>query len=177
MPRTSWLAVILSLLSVSFAQAHDTGFGHSRRTLLVTTSAGELTLEYRIMPSAEEALIEATQVDADGDGKITPAERDAHFAEVARRLVAGLHLQTGAGEKLEAQFVRYSLQNSLAQTFRFRIATDSDVILLEDRNFAHKPGQVRILTGQGVQAAEAADADLSHVDRLSIKIQREKAAP
>jgi hypothetical protein len=144
---------------------------------LVTTSAGELTLEYRFTPSAEEALIEATQIDTDSDGKITPAEQDAHFAEVARRLGAGLQLRAGTDENLAAQFVRYSLGNSLAQTFRFRIATDSDSILLEDRNFAHKPGQVRILTGQGIQAAEAADADLSHIDRLSIKIQREKAAP
>jgi hypothetical protein len=178
MHRTSFhLLFVLFLVPASLAQAHDTGFGHSRRTLLVTSEASGLTLEYRITPSADEALIEATQIDADGDGKITSAERDSHFAEVTRTLIAGMLLKSDAGENLEAQFVRYSLGNSLAQTFCFRIATNSDVILLEDRNFAHKPGQVRVLTGRGIKTAEAADTDLSHVDRLSIKIVREKTAP
>jgi hypothetical protein len=172
--RAASLLAILILLAASAAQAHDTGFGHSRRTLLVTSAANQLTLEYRIALGADEALIEATQIDADGDGRVTAAERDAHFAEVARRLIAGLQLRTTDGKSLEPTFVRYALDNSLTQTFRFSVDSGSDVILLEDRNFAHKPGQVRIFAGQGVNVASTADADLSHVDRLSIKIQRGK---
>ncbi len=168
---------VLSLLTEPLAEAHDTGFGHSRRTLRVSSTATELTLEYRMALSADEALIEATQIDADGDGRITSAEQDAHFMGVAGRLMAGFDLRTADGRALQPTLVRYGLQNSLTQTFCFRIETDSDVIFLEDRNFAHKPGQVRILTGQGVNVATNAEPDLSHVDRLSFKVMRTNAAP
>ncbi len=176
MRRISPIVVAL-LLPLSLALAHDTGFGHSRRTLLVTSAENSLALEYRIVLAADEALIEATHIDADGDGEITKDEQDAHFANVARRLIAGLRLQTADGRLLKPTFVRYELQNSLAQTFRFSVETDALAVSVEDRNFAHKPGQVRILAGQGVKVATIGDGDPSHVDRLNFNILREKTAP
>jgi len=176
MSRNRFLAVLLLLVAGRPAQAHDTGFGHSRRTLFVAATANDLELEYRIRQNADEALIEAAQIDADGDGQITPVERDGHFAAVSRQLIEGLHLRTADGRDLQPALLRYELQNSLTQTFYFTIHTASEVILVEDRNFAHKPGQVRILTGRGIRAATTPAADLSHVDRLSFTITREKAA-
>jgi hypothetical protein len=166
------LLVAASSAASSIAAAHDTGFGHSRRTLLVDNEQGALVLEYRIAMNADEALIEATHLDADGDGQITTEERDAHFQQVADRLIAGLRLCRTNGDKLPLELVRYRLDSGLTQTFRFRAKGEGDSFTVDDRNFDYKPGHVRILAGEGFRVTADAGADLSHADHLRFTVQR-----
>src|SRR5262249_39697763 len=109
---------------------------------------------------------------ADGDGQISAAERDKHFQQLASQLAERLELRTPAGQRLRAQFDSYTLGNSLTQTFRFTIATTAEPIQLDDGDFPHQPGQIRIATASSVNAESAQPLDLSHADWLSLKISR-----
>lgn len=172
-PRTKTLGMLLVLLVGSHTLAHDTGFGHSRRTIFFSAAEGELNLEYRITQNADEALIEMTHLDADGDGRITAAERDRHFAEIGGKLAKRLQYRTVEGKPLQASFVRCNLGNSLTQSFHFTITTNAPEIILDDGNFPHKPGQVRIV-GHGISIEPVTPVDLSHADWLSLKIVRRR---
>src|SRR6187549_3808876 len=85
-----WIGLVL--LAVATASAHDGGFGHSRRTLYVAASPEGWAIEYRIALNRDEALVEMTHMDRDGDGQVSAEERDRYLAgrakEVAERLRA-----------------------------------------------------------------------------------------
>jgi len=152
--------------------AHDGGFGHSRRTIWVSSNADSLILEYRITQNADEALLEVIQMDRDGNGQISAEERERHFAGMAKYLGQRLQFQTPAGSALPATFVRYELQNSLTQIYRFSVPTREPIIILEDGMYPHKPGAVRVVTAAGLKAELAQATNLTHVDWLSVKITR-----
>jgi hypothetical protein len=165
-------SVLVSLCIVNLAAAHDGGFGHSRRTIFLAANGEGLVLEYRITQNRDEALAELALIDGNRDGKISPEEKDRYFTERAQQLAKLLQVQTTAGQPLPLKFVRYDLQHSLGQVFRFTITTSATEVLLEERNFPHKPGLVRILPGDGVKVELARPADLSHADRVSLRVTR-----
>jgi hypothetical protein len=162
----------LLLLAAAQARGHDTGFGHSRRTLVFSAKHEEFLLEYRMVLSADEALVEMTRMDRDGDGRVTVEEKDRYFAERARELVRGWEVTTAEGERLQPVFVRVELGHSLTQSYRFTVSTPDRAIFFVDTNFLHKPGQVSILSGPGLKAEPQTGANLSHAERISVVVTR-----
>lgn len=165
-------AVALLLSAVAQARGHDTGFGHSRRTLLFTARPEEVVLEYRIALSADEALVEMTRMDRGGDGRVSREEKDRYFADRARELSRGWEVTTAGGERIQPGFVRVELGHSLTQTYRFSVATVDRTILFTDANFLHKPGPITILSGPGLKAEAQAATNLSHAERISVLVTR-----
>lgn len=165
------LAVLQLLLCVATCLAHDTGFGHSRRTLYVTATKGGYTLEYRVTQGADEALVEMTRIDADRDGQISPNERDAWFAQRGGEIARNLRLRTATGA-VEPRFDGCTLEPSFVQIFRFTIDSKSSELWIDDRNFGHKPGVVRIKTGAGLKAELTEPVDLSHAERVPLRLFR-----
>jgi hypothetical protein len=166
----SLLAGLLAVGPVQPVEAHDTGFGHSRRTLFVAAEMGKLALEYRIVASPDEALIEMTAADSDGDGQISAAEKDEHFSAVGRRLAERFKIRTAKGQPLQADFQGFILNNGITQTYRFEIVTDGPEVSFEDNNFPYKPGQVRVVAGAGLEAKLDGDIDISHADWVRLTI-------
>jgi len=168
------ISFVLGLLLLTAAQArgHDSGFGHSRRTLIFSAKPEEILLEYRIVLSADEALVEMTRMDRDRDGTISGAEKERYFAERAKELAHGWEVTTPEGERLQPVFARVELGHSLTQSYRFTVSTAERTIFFVDTNFSHKPGQVSILSGPGVQAEPQAAATLAHAERISVVVTR-----
>jgi hypothetical protein len=166
------VGVALLLLAAARAQGHDTGFGHSRRTLMFSAKPEEVLLDYRIALGADEALVEMTRMDRDGDGRVTAEEKDRYFAERAREIARGWELTTPEGERLRPVFARVLLGHSLTQSYRFTVSTQDRTILFVDSNFSHKPGQITVLSGPGLKAEPQANTNLSHAERISDLVTR-----
>jgi hypothetical protein len=166
------VALALTLLAVAPARAHDTGFGHSRRTLLFSAKPEEFLLEYRIVLSADEALVEMTRMDRNGDGRVSDEEKNLYFAARARELVRGWELTTADGERLQPTFVRIELGHSLTQSYRFTVSTLDRTMFFVDTNFSHKPGQVSILSGPGLKAEPQKAVNLAHAEWISVMVTR-----
>lgn len=167
------IAVLLLIAVARTAIAHDTGFGHSKRTLLVAATPEAFLLEYRLTAGADEVLIEMTLMDTDADGQISPEEADRHFTALAQKLAANLKCRTPAGKPLVVEPLSHGLGASLTQTFRFRVSSTSREIFLTDLNFPHKPGQIRIIRTPGVQVDLTESIDLTHAERLPLSIRRD----
>jgi hypothetical protein len=163
---------LLALAASAPARAHDTGFGHSRRTILFSARPEEILLEYRIILSPDEALVEMTRMDRNRDGRVSADEKDRYFAERARELVRGWELSTAEGERLEPVLAHVELGHSLTQTYRFTVSTAERTMFFVDTNFAHKPGQVSILSGPGLKAVPQAAMNLTHAERISVVVTR-----
>lgn len=160
------------ILGISQVLGHDTGFGHSRRTLVFLVKPEEFVLDYRIALSADEALVEMTRMDRDGDGRVSAEEKARYFAERAQEIARGWEVTTAEGKLLRPVFVKVDLGHSLTQNYRFTVSTLDGTIHFVDTNFSHKPGQVAFLSGPGVQAAPETPADLSHAERISVVVTR-----
>lgn len=162
---------ILGLVIIP-TNAHDTGFGHSRRTIFLTATPGTLVLEYRIRQNMDEALIELVHIDRNRDGRISPDEQNNHFQSRAQRIASHLSCGTADGKKIVPQLISYRLEHSLVQIFRFQLKTDAKHISIRDDNFTYKPGLVRIRHGAGLQVDLSVEADLQHAERVSIRVIR-----
>jgi hypothetical protein len=165
-------AVLLLLIAVTGAVAHDGGFGHSRRTIYLTTDGDNLVLEYRIQLNRDDALVEMTLMDADGDGTVSAEEKDRYLKERAKQLAEKLQVKTAAGDAVALKLVSVKLDQGLTQTYRFMLATIAAEVLLEDRNFGHKPGLVQVTNAEGLTVTLPKGMDLTHADRVSLRIRR-----
>lgn len=172
MSKSRVLAVLVWFVVASVALGHDGGFGHSRRTIYLTTDPNGLVLEYRLQQNRDDALVEMTRMDADGDGQVSAAEKDRFLKERARQLADHLQVKTAAGEAIELKLESVRLDQGLTQTYRFTLATIAAEVLLEDRNFGHKPGLVLVRNGDGLTVTLAKPTDLTHADRVSLRVRR-----
>lgn len=171
----AFILPLLMLAAPKVADAHDTGFGHSRRTIYLQATPEGLVIEYRIKQGPEEALVEMTLIDRDRDGKLSTAECRRFFTTRAAALVQELELRTAQGDAIPLAFLEYELGHNLTQLYRFTAATTVAGMLLEDRNFAHKPGQVRIVVAENLAAEIAEPIDLTHADRVLLRIVRKQS--
>jgi hypothetical protein len=170
------LGTVLALLAgAATAAAHDGGFGHSRRTLYVSAAPTGWLVEYRIAVERDEALVEMTRMDTDGDGQVSAKEADRYFAVRGRQIADRLQVRDGAGRPVTLVIVDYELGPALTQVYRFTAETTAFEVVLDDRNFPHKPGLVQIRTGPGVTAALAKPADLTHAERVSVRVKKERS--
>ena len=171
MRRSYFISLALMSLATQ-AAAHDGGFGHSRRTLYVTTNPAGYILEYRITQTADVALVEMTLIDADGDGQISDAEKNRYFTNAARDLAEKLRCTTIRNQRVQIEPVGFELHQALGQVFRFRIPTKETELLLADQAFPHKPGVVRVITGPRVKAEIHGKVDLNHAERVVLQLSR-----
>jgi hypothetical protein len=161
------------LLLCTTAAAHDGGFGHSRRELFFAApSPDELILEYRLQHNRDDALVEMTLMDADRDGQVSAAERNRFLTERASQLAKGLTVKTAAGDPVPLKLGRVDLDHTLTQTFRFSLVTAAKELLLDDRNFPHKPGLIHVRQAEGLTVELARPVDLSHAERVTLRIKR-----
>lgn len=171
-----FVAAIVLIGIVSLAQpagAHDTGFAHSRRTMFITADAYEVQLEYRVTANPDEALIELALADADASGDISVRERDRYFTKIGEELASKFYCESTSGERSPLTLVGFQLDQALTQTFTFRIASSAAELKVTDKNFAHKPGQVRVIAGSGVKVELLEGVDLMHTERVPLKITRQ----
>jgi hypothetical protein len=113
-----------------------------------------------------------TLMDADGDGIVSAEEKERFLKVRAKQLAENLQVKTAAGDAVTLKLERVSLDQALTQTFRFTLDTAATEVLLEDRNFSHKPGLVYVRNSDGVTATLAKATDLTHADRVSLRIRR-----
>jgi len=171
-PNAKLLACLLTLACGVLASAHDGGFGHSRRAIFVAEEGEELVLEYRIIQNREDALVELTRIDTNRDGRIDAEEKERYFSARGRQLAAGLEVRAAGGEAVPLRLEHWSLDHSLVQVYRYTLKTPARELLLEDRNFPHKPGLVQIHSGKGLTVQLARPVDLNHAERVPLKIVR-----
>jgi hypothetical protein len=170
--RSKLLAFAIAILCGGNALAHDGGFGHSRRAIFVSAGPGEFILEYRITLSPDEALLQMAQIDRDGDAKISTAEKNQYFLDAAQKLAERLDCKSMNGNPIRPLPAGFELGQALTQRFRFRLSTDNPDWLLTDNAFGHKPGVVRVVTGDSVKAQVAEKTDMTHVERVTIQFSR-----
>lgn len=167
------IGIVLALLAgAATAAAHDGGFGHSRRTLYVAAVPAGWSVEYRIVVDRDEALIEMTHMDTNGDGQVSAEERDRYFAARGRQVAGRLQARDADGTPVTLEFVRCELGPALTQVYHFAAVTKAAEVVFDDRNFPHKPGRVQIRTGPGVTAELAKAANLNHAERVSVRIKK-----
>lgn len=155
-----WLAAVVAMLAIAqTASAHDGGFGHSQRTIAATADQRGWTIEYRLTLSADEAVIERAQ----------HPEAD-FFARRGEQLAKALRVTIP--EQATLTFVGHTLGPTLTQTYRYRVETPAERIVLQDDCFPHKPGVVRCVGGEGVTVTLADGIDWSHAERATVEFAR-----
>ena len=131
-------------------------------------------IEYRLKQGLEEALVELTRIDANRDGLIDAEEKDRYFTARGKELLARLAFrEEQTGKPLLAELIDFRLGHSLVQIYRVRVTGAAAGLLLEDRNFPHKPGQISIEVAEGLSAEIPADIDLTHADHVRAYVRRE----
>ena len=174
--RAFFFALTVGLVFAPTTFAHDTGFAHSDRTLYVRAIDGGFLLIYRIQLEADEALAELARMDADEDGRVSDAEREAHFASRSRAIAA--HLKCVPDSEGEAAPIApapagYALDHPLTQLYAFVIETDAVALTLTDTNFTHKAGRLRITHGEDVTITVLdEDTQLLHAETVRLRMAR-----
>jgi hypothetical protein len=77
------------------------------------------------------------------------------------------------GKTISAKLKGCTLGHSFTQTFQYEIATGSNSLSFEDRNFKDKPGLVRILKSDTAGVSLARPADLQHAEVIALRIVRD----
>jgi hypothetical protein len=172
MNRRSRLCAPALLVIAAASFAHDGGFGHSRRTLFIASTATGFTLEYRVVLNRDEALAEMALMDADGDGQIDRDERTRYFETRGKKLAGFLLAKTGDGEAIPLTYTGCALDHALAQTYTFTMRTAAREATLEDRVFPHKPGMVQVRHGDAVKVEVKSPTNLAHAERVVLSIRR-----
>ena len=167
------LTLAFAFLLPTIASSHESGFGHSKRTLFFATTEDGFLLEYRIHLAPEEAMSEMAWMDADRDGRVSNQEKDHWFGRKGRKLLSKLALLTQNGGKANSVFVGYRLNHGLTQTFSFRIRTGAKSIVFDDTNLSHRPGVVRLLGDATVRATVDKEDSLHHAGVIRVRVTKQ----
>jgi|688.fasta_scaffold31375_2 hypothetical protein len=153
--------VVVVMAIVQPALAHDGGFGHSQRTIAASADPRGWTIEYRLTLSADEALVERAQ-----------HPEPEFFTRRGEQLATTLRVTIP--EEATLTFVGHALGPSLTQTYRYRIDTPAERLVLQDDCFPHKPGVVRCVGGEGVSVKLADGIDWAHAERATVEFARSR---
>ena len=164
---------ILPLIVLQNVEAHDGGFGHSRRTIFFDATADSFVLEYRVTRNSDEALLEMTP-DRCRRRRTDLSHRTTDvFSVVGNRTgLNNLTIRTADGHESSRGSLGINCSPIWCSPFCYSIATTAAEIRFVDRNFPHKPGVVKVLAGSGVKAELAEPMDLNHAERVSLKVVR-----
>ena len=153
------VTLVLAVATTQTARSHDGGFGHSQRTIVASADPRGWTIEYRVMLGADEAIVELAQ------------HPEAEFyARRGEQLAKTLRVTNPVDTKLV--FVGHALGPALTQTYRYRIETPAERLVLEDHCFPHKPGVVRCVGGPGVSVTLGEGIDWTHAERATVEFAR-----
>jgi hypothetical protein len=157
----SVVALVVAIATTRTALSHDGGFGHSQRTIAASADPGGWTIEYRLTLGADEAIVELAQ-----------HPEAEFFVRRGEQLARTLRVTNPENAKLV--FVGYALGPALTQTYRYRIETPAERILIEDHSFPHKPGVVRCVGGEGVSVTLGKGIDWAHAERATVEFARSR---
>jgi hypothetical protein len=157
----SVVALVVAIATTRTALSHDGGFGHSQRTIAVSADPRGWTIEYRLTLGADEAIVELAQ------------HPEAEFF-VRRGEQLARMLRVTSPEDAKLVFVGHALGPALTQTYRYRIETPAERLVLEDHCFPHKPGVVRCVGGEGVRVTLGEGIDWAHAERATVEFARSR---
>jgi hypothetical protein len=100
MSMRSFASLMLAACLAVPSSAHESPIDHVERELDLTVKDGELLLNYRLRFSDRALLMQVSDMDKDGDGKLSQQEADEYFTAQAARLADLLKLQVD-GQPLE----------------------------------------------------------------------------
>jgi hypothetical protein len=159
-------AAVAAIVMAVRAAAHDSPIDHVDRVVQMYAEGGRLHVLYRVRVEERQAMLELARMDADSDGKVSDAEREAFFAARVAELAKSLHVEVD-GRVLELRGVgAVKLGADLSQTYHLSAAIGdvaaggSEGKLSDDFSRAH-PGAYRYSPraaergGVRVEAAEA----------------------
>lgn len=157
----SIVTLVVAIATTQTALSHDGGFGHSQRTIAASADPRGWTIEYRLTLGADEAVVERAQHPEPGFF----IRRGEQLAETLRVTIP---------EKAKLTFVGHALGPSLTQTYRYRLETPAERLVLQDDCFPHKPGVVRCVGGEGVSVKLAEGIDWAHAERATVEFARSR---
>jgi hypothetical protein len=145
----------LALLALLFgpALAHDRhGNAAMHQDVEVQAGKDNVELTFRIETNDEARMVEAIAIDADGDGKLSPAEQSRYFAQLDARLREGLQVVYNEQVVPLQPSAEVTLSPPSRKEFRFRgdvpagIRFPANVQVYND-NFLDWPGKNEVLCG------------------------------
>jgi hypothetical protein len=144
--------VFILLISTTPAHAHDSPIDHVDRVVQMYVEDGRLHLIYRFRIEERQAMLQLHRMDADRDGKISDAERDAYFASISAELLKQLKVEVDGRELKFASDGPVKLSADLSQTFRLSaplgaLAAGTHVGKLTDDFSRTHPGPYRYSPG------------------------------
>lgn len=157
----SMVALMVASATMQTAWSHDGGFGHSQRTIAASADPRGWTIEYRLTLGADEALVEIAQ------------HPEAEFY-VRRGEQLARTLRVTHPDDARLAFAGHALGPALTQTYRYRIETPAERLVLEDHCFPHKPGVVRCVGGEGVRVTLGEGIDWAHAERATVEFTRSR---
>jgi hypothetical protein len=157
----SMVALMVASATMQTAWSHDGGFGHSQRTIAASADPRGWIIEYRLTLGADEALVEIAQ------------HPEAEFY-VRRGEQLARTLRVTSPENATLVFAGHALGPALTQTYRYRIETPAERLVLEDHCFPHKPGVVRCVGGEGVRVTLGKGIDWAHAERATVEFTRSR---
>lgn len=86
-------AMFFSLALALSGRAHESPVDHVERDLELTVKGDQLLLSYRLRFSDRALLMQVSEMDKDGDGRLSEKEMATYFADQAARLAGLLKLQ------------------------------------------------------------------------------------
>ncbi|MFT5131027.1 MAG: hypothetical protein ACI8W8_004661, partial [Rhodothermales bacterium] len=129
-----------------------------------------LTIEYRLRIPFDQAWVEMAGMDADGNGKVSDAEKQAFLSAKADYLRSNMTLSC-SGNTLELELIDFGLDAAISQTFTFRTSVTGPCEL-RDQNFRGQPGSLRLLSDDATTVTTADKADMNHAEDLALTITR-----
>jgi hypothetical protein len=117
-PTRFFLLVALAVTPLA-GHGHESPIDHVERELRLFAKDGKAWLVYRLLQTERATLMELTSMDADGDGTISDAERDAFFAAKATAIAKRIDLKIDASSLPLEPVGGPRLDPQLGQTFFF----------------------------------------------------------
>lgn len=168
--RIEWKALLFCLLLPISAQADESAFPHSSRTLHLALSQDTLTIEYRLKIPLDQAWIEMAGMDTDEDGEVSAIEKRRYLEQKASRLLQNITV-TCADKTQALTLTAVTMDSAIAQTFTLQ-APASVLCTLRDNHFVDRPGSVRLRSDAGTAVMLQEGRDHSHAGRIVLKISQ-----
>jgi len=113
------LSLFSALFASGLALAHESPIDHVEREFQFWVKDNQLFLSYRLQTTDRATLMELKQMDGNGNGKITDAERDAFLTQKADVIAKSFALEVNQKPLTFAPVGTVVRDRKLGQTFLF----------------------------------------------------------
>ncbi len=115
-----WLGLLLAPFACALVgSAHESPVDHVDRTIQMWVEDGELHVSYRILLPERAVLVQLNRMDTDGDGVISPREREVYFQAFADRIAPLLRVELDGRPLALQPDGPVALDPQLGETFVF----------------------------------------------------------